>query len=72
MTNKNAIKILVIGPAWIGDMVMAQSFFKLLKQRQPNAIIDVLAPAWTASILRCMPEVTGNLSRCHSLMASLN
>jgi heptosyltransferase-2 len=50
-------KILVIGPAWIGDMVMAQSLFKLLKQRYPNAVIDVLAPAWTFSLLTCMPEV---------------
>ena len=56
--NDNPTKILVIGPAWIGDMVMAQSLFKLLKQRHPMATIDVMAPAWTASILRCMPEVT--------------
>jgi len=50
--------ILVIGPAWIGDMVMAQSLFKLLKQRYDNVVIDVLAPAWTFSILSCMPEVS--------------
>lgn len=51
-------KILIIGPAWIGDMVMAQSLFKLLKQRYPHATLDVLAPAWTFSILSCMPEVS--------------
>ncbi len=39
-------------------MVMAQSLFKLLKQRDPSVIIDVLAPAWTFSLLKCMPEVT--------------
>src|SRR5437762_9355186 len=50
--------ILIIGPAWIGDMVMAQSLFKLLKERHSNATIDVLAPAWTFSLLKCMPEVS--------------
>ncbi len=51
-------KILIIGPAWIGDMVMAQSLFKLLKQQDATRTIDVLAPAWTFSLLKCMPEVT--------------
>lgn len=55
--QKSAKKILVIGPAWIGDMVMANGLFRLLKQQQPDAIIDVLAPAWTFSLLQAMPEV---------------
>ena len=50
-------KILIIGPAWVGDMVMAQCLFKLLKQRQPHAMIDVLAPAWSLPLLARMPEV---------------
>ncbi len=50
-------KILIIGPAWIGDMVMAQTLFKLLKQRQPNVIIHVLAPKWTSPLLERIPEV---------------
>ncbi|MBX3708691.1 MAG: lipopolysaccharide heptosyltransferase II [Gammaproteobacteria bacterium] len=50
--------VLIIGPAWIGDMVMAQSLFKLLKMRNANINIDVFAPAWTFSLLRCMPEVS--------------
>jgi len=50
-------KILIIGPSWIGDMVMAQSLFRLLKQQNPDAMIDVLAPAWTFSLLSCMQEV---------------
>lgn len=52
-----ARKILIIGPAWVGDMVMAQTLFKLLKHVNPQASIDVLAPAWTLSLLRRMPEV---------------
>lgn len=53
-----ATKILIIGPAWVGDMVMAQCLFKLLKQHQPEAIIDVLAPAWSLPLLARMPEVS--------------
>ncbi|MBP8030282.1 MAG: lipopolysaccharide heptosyltransferase II [Pseudomonadales bacterium] len=49
--------ILVIGPAWVGDMVMAQVLFRLLKQQQPDVNIDVLAPAWSEPLLARMPEV---------------
>jgi heptosyltransferase-2 len=51
-------KILIIGPSWVGDMVMAQSLLKLLKQRDPKVVIDVLASAWTFSLLSRMPEVS--------------
>ena len=54
MSNK---KILIIGPAWVGDMVMAQALFKLIKQQNPATIIDVLAPAWSRPLLARMPEV---------------
>lgn len=50
-------RILVVGPAWVGDMVMAQSLFKVLRKRYPQCEIDVLAPAWTEPLLKCMPEV---------------
>ena len=52
-----AMKILIIGPAWVGDMVMAQALFKLLKQLHPHSQIDVLAPLWTRPLLVRMPEV---------------
>lgn len=55
--SKTAHKIIIVGPSWVGDMVMAQCLFKLLKQRNPNVIIDVLAPEWTFSLLSRMPEV---------------
>lgn len=51
-------KILVIGPAWVGDMVMAQSLLIDLKQRLGNVQIDMLAPAWTAALIDRMPQVT--------------
>ena len=50
-------QILVAGPAWVGDMVMAQSLFMTLKQRSTPVEIDVLAPAWSNPILSRMPEV---------------
>jgi heptosyltransferase-2 len=50
-------RILVVGPAWVGDMVMAQSLFAALKRRHPQAAVDVLAPRWTLPLLQFMPEV---------------
>ena len=49
--------ILVVGPSWVGDMVMAQSLFKTLKAQNPNSHIDVIAPAWSIPVLERMPEV---------------
>ncbi|MCK9532294.1 MAG: lipopolysaccharide heptosyltransferase II [Gammaproteobacteria bacterium] len=49
--------ILVVGPAWVGDMVMAQSLFMALHARLPDAAIDVLAPAWSLPLLSRMDEV---------------
>ena len=54
---KGTEQILVAGPAWVGDMVMAQSLFMTLKQRPHPVEIDVLAPAWSNPILSRMPEV---------------
>lgn len=50
-------KILVMGPSWVGDMVLAQSLFKQLKTDQPDCEITVAAPAWTLPLLERMPEV---------------
>ena len=38
-------------------MVMAQSLFKVIKQKNPETVIDVLASPWSAGLLSCMPEV---------------
>jgi heptosyltransferase-2 len=50
-------RILIIGPSWVGDTIMAQALFKLLKAQYPALTIDVLAPLWTFSLLERMPEV---------------
>lgn len=52
-----AEKILVLGPSWVGDMVLAQSLFKVIKAQKPDAIIDVASPGWTLPLLDRMPEV---------------
>ncbi|AXK40020.1 lipopolysaccharide heptosyltransferase II [Crenobacter cavernae] len=50
-------KILVIGPSWVGDSVMAQPLYRRLAERHPGVEIDVFAPAWTLPLLARMPEV---------------
>lgn len=55
-------KILVIGPSWVGDMVMAHSLFQVLKERRPTVQIDVAAPAWTLPLLERMPEITDKIA----------
>ncbi|GAB4206874.1 MAG: lipopolysaccharide heptosyltransferase II [Tibeticola sp.] len=56
-----AARILVVGPSWVGDMVMASVLFQLLRARQPHARIDVLAPGWSLPLLARMPEVDQGL-----------
>jgi len=51
------LRYLIVGPSWVGDMVMAQSLFKALHARDPLAEISVLAPAATFPLLERMPEV---------------
>lgn len=55
-------RYLIVGPSWIGDMVMAQSLFITLKQQYPDCIIDVLAPQWSLPVLKRMPEVNEGIS----------
>ncbi|VAW83666.1 ADP-heptose--lipooligosaccharide heptosyltransferase II [hydrothermal vent metagenome] len=50
-------RLLVVGPSWVGDMVLAQSLFIALQKQDPALRIDVLAPAWTHPLLARMPEV---------------
>ncbi|AMA44372.1 lipopolysaccharide heptosyltransferase II [Pseudomonas alabamensis] len=56
------MNILIIGPSWVGDMVMAQTLFQCLKLQHPECAIDVLAPEWSRPILERMPEVRQALS----------
>ena len=51
-------KVLIVGPAWVGDMVMSQTLFKHLKQQYKERLqLEVLANAWASDMLMRMPEV---------------
>ena len=54
-------RCLIVGPSWVGDMIMAQSLFMALKQRFPHLQIDVLAPGWSKPIVASMPEVSESI-----------
>lgn len=51
-------KILIVAPAWLGDMVMAHSLIQALKVQHPQAELAVLAPKSTLTITELMPEIT--------------
>lgn len=55
--REGADAVLVVGPSWVGDMVMASALFQTLRAQRPNVAIDVLAPAWSLPLLERMPEV---------------
>jgi heptosyltransferase-2 len=50
-------RALVIAPNWIGDALMAQPLFALLKKLNPRLAIDAVAPSWVAPVLERMPEI---------------
>jgi len=54
--------ILVIGPSWVGDTILAQPLLRRLREQHPDAQVDVLAPAWTLPLLQRMPEVTRGIA----------
>jgi len=43
-------------------MVMAQSLFKVLKSREPERDLDVLAPEWSLPIVARMPEIRNGIA----------
>jgi len=46
------MKILIIGPSWVGDSVISQSLIKVILSKSKEAKIDVLSPEWTRNILK--------------------
>ena len=49
--------MLVVAPSWVGDTVLAQSLFIRLHARTADLELDVLAPGWSAALLRRMEQV---------------
>jgi heptosyltransferase-2 len=50
-------RILIVAPAWVGDMVMTQSLVAALHARPDTAAVDLAAPPWTAPLGARMPGV---------------
>jgi heptosyltransferase-2 len=53
------VKVLIVAPAWVGDMVMAHSLVRTLTERTPGVTVEMLAPPATAPLAERMPDVAG-------------
>lgn len=49
--------ILIVGPSWVGDMVMAASLVSVLRERWPERPIDMLAPPSSLPIATLIPGI---------------
>lgn len=55
---KKPLKILIIAPSWVGDMVMSQTLLNELKSKYGDeTVIDVLVNSWAKDVVKRMPEV---------------
>ena len=55
-------RTLVVAPSWIGDAVLSHPLLVRLKESDPEAPIDVLAPPWALPVYRRMPEVANAIA----------
>ncbi|MGA1677090.1 MAG: lipopolysaccharide heptosyltransferase II [Pseudomonadales bacterium] len=55
--REHAPRVLIVAPAWVGDMVMAQVLVPILKARDPEPEVVMIAPQATAPLARRMPGV---------------
>lgn len=51
------MKILIVAPSWVGDMMMSHVLFQLVHRQNPGCELHVLAPAWSEALLSRFPEV---------------
>ncbi len=54
---RRGLKILIVAPAWVGDMVMSHCLVRVLLARFPGVEIHMLAPPATAPLTQRMPGV---------------
>ena len=52
------MRILIIGPSWVGDTVISQSLLGIISSHYDSVDIDVLAPRWTLDIYKRMKQVS--------------
>lgn len=57
VSGNGALKILIIAPAWVGDMVMAHALVRTLLEKS-GVQVDMVAPPATAPLAGRMPGVT--------------
>ncbi len=55
--SNDPAQVLVIAPSWVGDTVMAQVLFQVMRRRWPQLQIDLLAPPSTAPLGQRMAEI---------------
>jgi heptosyltransferase-2 len=53
------MKILIVGPAWVGDMVIAHALVRAVHAATPDAYVHMLAPLATEALAQRMPGVAG-------------
>jgi len=51
------MRILIVAPNWIGDVLLAQPLLARLHAKLPGLALDAVAPEWSAPVLRRMPEI---------------
>ena len=55
------MKLLIVGPSWVGDAVMAQTLYKLIKEDNQDHRIEVLSPDWSLPLLERIEEVSRSI-----------
>jgi heptosyltransferase II len=48
---------LVVGPNWVGDMIMAHGLIAYVKSKRPDDPLHMLAPSWSLDVAKRMPEI---------------
>ncbi len=50
-------RLLIVGPNWVGDMVMAEPVVSALSRARPDRTVDMLAPPHVLEVAARMPDI---------------
>jgi heptosyltransferase-2 len=50
-------RALIVAPSWVGDTIIAMPMVSLLRERDPDLELDLLAPPWTLALGARMPGI---------------